>query len=188
MSRLSQWLRASPLRRPLSVGLLALTLFAAIQANWQHPALRFESTLLNHLFLLLAFILPWVAAGAFFFLPRLWGRVLALLVLAPVLVYSALFALLTADLTAHTVRQGYDIQFQPLSTVPMGNYRVRIFRTDCGVWCEFGIAVRQERRLVPGVLLVRQIDHFEAYDASYVVVGPDSLRINDRLYVLDSAF
>jgi hypothetical protein len=84
MSRLVRWFRVYPVQRPLAAGFLALALFAAIQANWHHPMLRFESTLLNHFFLLLAFTFPWIAAGAFLFLPRGWGKVLALL-LTPVL-------------------------------------------------------------------------------------------------------
>jgi hypothetical protein len=77
--------------------------------------------------------------------------------------------------------------FEPISTVPMGGYRVRIFRTDCGAPCSPGIVIQQERQLVPGVLLVRTVGGFErGYDVTHRVVGCDSLLINYQLYVLHS--
>jgi hypothetical protein len=171
----------------MTAGLAAIVCFAVIQANWHYPVLRLGSASLNHLFLLLSFPLPWLAAGAFLYLPKVWDRAVATLFLLPALAYSAFFAPCTAIDTAITIREGYDSGFQPISTVPMGGYRVTIFRTNCGATCSYGIALRQERRLVPGVFLVRRLEGFyPAYDATHRVVGRDSLVVNDRLYVLHS--
>jgi hypothetical protein len=182
----SHWLRASP-TRPLTVGLAAMACFATVQANWFYPVLRFGSASLNHLFLLISFTLPWVALGTLLYLPRLWTKVVAILFLLPALAYSAFFAPFTAVETVNTIGRGHDPGFQPISTVPMDGYRVTIFRTNCGATCSYGIAVRQERQLVPGVFLVRELDGFDKYyDAPHRVVGRDSLLVNDRLYVLHS--
>jgi hypothetical protein len=181
----SQWLRAHPWRRPLAVAFLAAVCFAAVQANWDHPFLRFSHPIPNQLFLLLALTLPWLAAGALLYLPNVWAKVVAIVLLLPALAYAAFLALFLPVTVLDTIRWGYDPGFQPIGTVVMGSYRVRIFRTNCGATCAYGIAVRQERHLVPGLLLVRELDGFyPAEDATYRVVGRDSLLINGRLYVL----
>jgi hypothetical protein len=183
---LSGWLRASP-RHPITAGLAAIVCFLIIQANWLYPVLRFGSATLNQVFLLLALVLPWLAAGAFLYLPKVWIKVVAILLLLPALAYSAFFVPFASFIAVLTIRLGYDPTFEPITTVPMGSYRVAIFRTDCGAVCSTGIAVRQERQLFPGVLLVRTLDGFKrGYDATHRVVGRDSLLVNDRLYVLHS--
>jgi hypothetical protein len=165
---LPRWLRESP-RRPVRTVLVAVLCFGLIQANWIFPVLRFDSAALNHLFLLLAFTLSCLALLALGYFPEFWQKLVALLVLLPILAYTLIFAPFTAAMTVQTIFQGYDSSFQPIGTAPMDGYRVTIFRTDCGATCSWGVALRQERQLVPGVLLVRTLDGFyPAYDADYV--------------------
>jgi hypothetical protein len=167
--------------------LVAVLSFAAVQVNWHYPLLRFDSARLNHLFLLIAFALPFLAAFAVLGFPKLWSKALGFVLLLPIFAYTALFAPFIAALTLETVLYGYDSTFQPIGWMTVGSYRVTIFRTDCGATCDNGIAVRQERQVLPGILLVRQLEGFyPAYDATYHTVGRDSFVVNDRLYVLQS--
>ena len=181
---LPQWLRGSA-HRPFRSALAAVLCFTLIQANWIFPVLRFDSAALNHLFLLLAFTLPCLALIALGYFPSFWQKLVALLVLLPILAYTIILAPFAAVETVMTIFQGYDSRFQPIGTALMTGYRVTIFRIDCGATCDWGVALRQERQVVPGVLLVRPLDGFyPGYDADYRVVGRDSLLVNDRLYVL----
>jgi hypothetical protein len=64
----------------------------------------------------------------------------------------------------------------------MGAYRVAIYQIDAGLGGE-AIEVRQERTLIPGVLLVRRLETVDDADiANCRVIGPDELRVELSLW------
>lgn len=183
--RLLEWFHREPWKRPLAVAVSLVGCLALVHANWFHPVVRFGHPAANQIALLLALTLPWLAILPVALLPRPWARVVGLVLLLPPLAYSAFFAPFIAMEIEDTVAHGVDRAFTPIATVPMNGYRVRIFRTDCGATCAYGIVLRQERQLLPGIYLVRQLEGFyPAEDATYRVLGRDSLQVNGRLYAL----
>ena len=56
--------------------------------------------------------------------------------------------------------------------------QVVAYRTDGGATTDFGIVVRQQRRLMPGLLVVRDLySEYDAHDARLEVAGPAAVRV-----------
>jgi len=122
---------------------------------WQlrHPIVRFAAPAVNELLgLALGLGLPWLAVVAIFRIGRWWSKAAVIAAVLPLLLYSLIFflgwamtGLLGFDQFAEAHWKGSDVRF---------------YRTNGGATTDFGVVIRQERTLLPGVLLVRRIDDF----------------------------
>jgi hypothetical protein len=181
-------LATSPLRasfrqktrnHPAITILVLLVCFQLAQWNFFNPVLTFSSSRANYLALLPSFLLPWLCALFAFAFRKWWQTAVGFLLLVPVLLYSLIGLGMTILYVGDITRDGADRGFEQLSRIEMGSYQVAIYRVLYGgaAGGEY-IDVRQERTLVPGVLLVRSLEAVEdAEVAKYRVVGPDELRV-----------
>ena len=139
-----------------------------------HPMIRFESPVANEtLSLILGLCLPWLTAAAILRIGRWWSSALAVIAVIPLLVYSAVFLHVSA-MIGSAYKNGRDLSFDRFSEIHWKGSEVRFYRTNGGATTAFGVVVRQERRLLPGVLLVRRVDGFYpcySLDAASTDVG-----------------
>jgi hypothetical protein len=130
---------------------------------WQlrHPAIRFSSPLVNFVIgSALAFVLPWGAARMLWSAGRRhWSRVIRVCIVALLIPYS-LIALVGSAMSAFAFRGGHDLSFDRVAELPWDGTFVRLYRTDGGATTDYGIVVRHERGIVPGIMLVRTLDLF----------------------------
>jgi hypothetical protein len=158
---------------------LASAAFVLIIWNWLDARLRFSNLLLNHLFLLASLSLPWIALS---FLGRLapgWKRrVVALLVAPTLLVTLPLLPVIGVGI-ASVLWRGPDSRQKLLTRVDMGAYQVALYRAGPGFMTDVSVIVRQERPLLPGLLLVRDVDRLPSTSAAdCAVLAPDQLRVD----------
>jgi hypothetical protein len=140
-----------------------------VMLNWRSPVLRLEPSYLNNVVFGATCLSPWLVL----FLVRPFRHVATRIVLRTmaIAVGVALLPLAVGSL-AGEVRAD-------LGTINTGRHTVKLYETDCGAPCSFGLAVRQERRVIPGLLLVRDIDGFyPAAAPTYVIINQDSIRID----------
>lgn len=148
--------------RPLHWRKAALLSVGSVLFIWQlrHPVLRFASPVVNDV---LGFViglgLPWLAAIAIFRIGRLWSKTVAILAVLPLLLYSFIF-LLGSAVTGFAYKDGHDLSFDRFSETDWRGSIVRLYRTNGGATTDFGVVIRQERTLMPGLLLVRRVDGF----------------------------
>jgi hypothetical protein len=137
---------------------------------WQcsHPVFRFEWPFANDVAgLLLAVALPWLAMTAVVCYERWWTTAIGMIAALPLLLYS--FAVLLFALPSWPgAIAGHDPGFDQFAETRWQKSVIRLYRTDGGATTDFGVVVRQERDLVPGILLVRTIDSY--YPCDSVVV------------------
>jgi hypothetical protein len=129
---------------------------------WQlrHPIIRLEWPIANELLgLAFGLSLPWLTAAAIFRLGRWWSKTVALISIIPLLLYSAVF-LLGSLITGFSYKNGRNLFFDQFAETHWKGSRVCFYRINGGATTDFGVEIRQERRLIPGVLLVRQLDDF----------------------------
>jgi hypothetical protein len=168
-----------PRRRAIAFIGLLLAGFAAVVANWHHEVLRFSLPVLNPLALLAGLTLPIIAVVAAASRLSGWWRGTTLLLLVVPVVYSVFAGFVVAFHLAMVIDDGTDRSFEALGVVPVEGGRVSIYRTNCGATCNYGVAVRQERSLLPGVLLVRRLPGFyPAYAATVETLGPRTVRVS----------
>jgi hypothetical protein len=78
---------------------------------------------------------------------------------------------------------GFWFSDEPIQTIHIDGYRVRLHRLDCGAPCSFSLAVDQERVLISPVILSERIYMFDpAYDARAEIVGKNDLRVTTLPY------
>jgi len=127
---------------------------------WQlsHPIVRLAWPIANELLgFALGLCLPWMAAVAIFRIGLWWSKAIALVAVIPLVLYSAVF-LLGSAMTGFADKDGRDLSFDRFAETHWKGSEVRLYRTDGGAAEAFGVVIRQERSLFPGVLLVRQLD------------------------------
>jgi len=156
---------------------LSLLLFVAGLLNWYvgwrgWPYLQFGTNRLRTLAGLVILAIPWFV----FFLTlilrpfrRAWTRVVLLAILVPIMLATLPIAMFGLFLWSPD---------QPIRSVEMEGYRVRLYQLDCGALCDFAVGVDQERVLVPPVMLCQHLYVFdEAIDATVEILGKNELRV-----------
>jgi len=133
---------------------------AAVAYNFYGtPIVRFESPVANSVAFLFAMLLPLAALilGPGVGSTRL--RVLLRVAVAPFALVGCVVALGTGAWLPDTIHLGRDPLFERMVVYPWGRAQLTLYRSNCGMpFCENDImVVRAERRLLPGLLIVRDI-------------------------------
>jgi hypothetical protein len=155
---------------------------ATVVLYWQfrHPVVRTSSTLVNEgLGLFLALGLPWLALLSLTRLKRWWGNAIVIAGIFPLLFYSGL-VFFVAMMQLGAMKNGRDLSFEPLSERQWNGSHVRFYRTNGGATTDYGLVIRQERAILPGVLLVRRLDDF------YPCYSVDAREIDEGVQVEDA--
>ena len=152
------------------IGFAALLVgFFIAHYNWRSPVLRFDAPLANRLFLLGAFALPTVALPIGWCAARGRARVALGALMLPLLLCTWASGVLFAfDLLSHAsdLARGQNGAFDPIRRLDLGASRLVLYRTNCGATCAWGLVLRQERALAPGISIVREVGSWHrAYDA-----------------------
>jgi hypothetical protein len=138
-------------------GVRRLALFGVANALfffWQlrHPVFRFTWPVLNDVLgIALGLCLPWLFAIAIFRIGRPWSKAAGIVTVLPLLLYSGVFLLGSAMMA-------FAFSFDQFAETPWKGSHVRFYRTDGGATTDYGVVIRQERSLFPGLRLVRRID------------------------------
>jgi len=128
--------------------------------NCMHPVFRTMSALANYRIMIAALLLPWPLGVLSWWVRPLWARSTGMMaggMLGILFLLPASCAGLEADQLATS---GSDPSFKVTSEVQLSHSRIRAYQTDGGATTDFGLVVRQEMQLVPGLLLVRDV-YFE---------------------------
>ncbi len=141
--------------------------------QWRHPFVLFTSHVANEISgWFLALGLPWLIAVQIFLLRRRWARALAIGLCVPLLLYSAVAAfgmVITSDTT-----------FDRIAETKWRGSAVRLYRASGGATGDFGVVIRQERAIFPGVLLVRTLDDFYHCHSLDAVGSGEGVQIEDK--------
>jgi hypothetical protein len=129
---------------------------------WQlrHPFLRFDSSIANDILgFALGLCLPWLTMIAIFRSWGRWGKGIALVAIVPLVLYSAAW-LLGGAWFGLAYRGGRNLSFDRFAAHAWRGSEIRLYRTDGGATTDYGVVLRQERTVLPGLRLVRRIDDF----------------------------
>jgi hypothetical protein len=157
--------------------ILSLAGFVLAVANWRVPVLRFAWQPANLATFMLAMLLPAVPVVVAIRRAR-WGVASALSLAA---FLGAILAVGAGVLCVDALWNGTDPSFEPVREVPAGPYALRVYRTNGGATTSFGAIVRQERTLVLGLRLVRNVyTAYPAEDARIAGAGPNRWGFDGR--------
>lgn len=144
----------------------ALAAYALLWHNFLNPVLRLWHPAANQLFFLVGLSLPWMAAWRLMRARPVALRAIALLVLAIPCLWSGLWMLLAGSNLGRTLRSGHDGSFEPIAELATPGGRLRAYRTNGGATTDFGVVIREEKGVFPGLYRVRRIDsRYHTYGA-----------------------
>jgi hypothetical protein len=163
----------------MSLTFLAI-LYCAVIANVLFPMVRFSSQTANYFFFALMQLIPLVIVALAF--RRTGSRRYVLLAFGILVTIPATpLGFGAAAWTVSSVADGADRSFERVNAIATPLGVVAVYRTNGGAMTSFGIVLRQECKLAPGLLAVRNVA--QEYPAGTVqlenvgqeVVGPPSL-------------
>ena len=163
--------------RAAAVNAVALAIFLTVYVNALWPAVRLTSALANSLVFLGASALPWVALVAGQRALRKWAAAAHAALLTPVLLLTLPLGMCSALTAEDTAERGVDYSFEVQRTLSSGPSRVRVYRTNCGVPCDFGVVVRHERPFLPGLLVVRELGIWNHADDAALRLVPGGIEV-----------
>lgn len=124
-----------------------------------YPFLRLAWPVLNDLVgVALAAALPLITMIAIFRIGRWWSKAVVILATLPVLLFYLVFALGASVLAVVYGHSGHDASFERFSELQWKDTRVGLYRTNGGATTDYGVVIRHEKTLIPGLLLVRNVD------------------------------
>ncbi len=129
-------------------------IFTLTWLNLYFPVMRFSHWIANNVTFAIILFIPAVILWRSFYLTSWWFKTPIILCLVPIIGFCSLLQLLTVfDLYIN--REGKDSSFQPARQFLINDSSVVEYTQYVGD--NFGMVVRQERRLMPGILLVREL-------------------------------
>lgn len=160
--------------------LMAGILFFAIDLP---TALRTENPSVNYVvYALFCFLIPIAVATAGLSVPKRWPLVLSLFTAVTVGIPLGVLGILAINEAMRIQRIGHDPSLQPLQGAGDGVYQYRLYRTNCGATCAFGLELRKERPLLMGLKLVRPIwSLYGAEEGSFILTTQDIVISYDGL-------
>jgi len=76
-----------------------------------------------------------------------------------------------------------DPGFEPVLRQRNGTSDLVLYRTNCGATCSFGLVLRQQRRIVPGLRIARRLaDWYPADSATLLPLSPELIRVQVAPY------
>jgi hypothetical protein len=151
--------------------------------NFWNPVIRFASPLANTLAFGALQVIP--LALLIFAITRgpWWARLLWSLVLLPIAGLTGLLGCFAAIESASIARSGVDTSFERMELVPLTVGYLASYRTNGGAMTSFGVIVRQECRILPGVLRVRRVwGVYPAFEVHTELLSPDRARFSSPAY------
>lgn len=167
-------------KRTLLQALLLLAVYCSMVLNWFFESLRFSYSPLNYLVFLIALTLPFVIVFFGFRFSRIWMRVVTLVSMLPLMVLSALLMFGTSlFLLLIVLELGRDPTFEKVRSVEAEHYRVSVYRVDVAgaTGGGGGVQARQEKSLLPGLLLVRRLYTGSGSHIDVSVVDEDHIKV-----------
>jgi hypothetical protein len=131
---------------------------------WQlpNPFLRFSWPPLNYVGFIMGLILPWAVVVRCFQLCRWWATLGGLLLGGAVLIVSLFLGIGALVLISDVVVKGTDPSFEKVAEVNWKSSQVGLCRLNGGATTGYDIVIRHERRLFPGIVIVRWLDTLDS--------------------------
>ena len=176
MSENATSLRANSIAA-IACGLVAV--YATGMINAWSPCVRFVSPLANSVTFAVMQLIPMVLFVLAILTGSWWARLLRAIAIVPIVAHAILFGSCAALDSASTMADGTDRGFEKINATSLPSGRLAIYRTNGGATTSFGIVVRHECALLPGLLRVRNVwSVYPGYEADAQLLGGNLVRLS----------
>ena len=158
-------------QKRIIIHLILLLIYIFGLMNFFFPVIRLQYHVAHQIFGLLLLFIPWVLVINGFFFRRMLVKIINVIIL----IIPCLIALPFAFLITFSSQDS----FMPIHHLNLESFSVMAYRTNGGATTDFGVVVRQEKEIVPGVLLVKQL-YSKNHRADILIK-----RLNDSVIEID---
>ncbi|WP_434632476.1 hypothetical protein PQ689_11990 [Thermoanaerobacterium thermosaccharolyticum] len=162
--------------------LLAIYILWILNLDYFYPFIRFKSLKLNDIFSLCIQIIPLILLINGFRFKHISAKIansavsIILIVISTTIAAIMLFATITLNVNE---------AFMPIHNIKFDSSSVVVYRTNFGATTDYGITVRQEKEIIKGVLLVKNLvrkDH--VYDISVKKLSDNAVEVmGKKIYI-----
>ncbi|HEX8457720.1 MAG TPA: hypothetical protein VF656_10525 [Pyrinomonadaceae bacterium] len=142
-------------------------------ANWWFPLIRLAYAPLNYVVFFFVLLIPFALLLRGTQLKELGNVFVGCLV--PAAGGSSLLAFFVLFGFVSVLSNGYDEGFAKIRSIEMKHYNVSIYRANHGAMSSVEVVVRQEKTLIPGLLLGRKVYAATATDAEVKPLDEDTI-------------
>jgi len=138
---------------------LSMAVFFAIIDIWISCNLRFDSTRLNHLMMVVCFTLPILCLKFARKIPikKIWR--LCFIVLIPIVIPSCFMLGVTIFKTCvfsyQIITSDIDITYMRIQSIDIGDSKIRVYEERYSITTRPKLVIRQEKQIIPGVNKVK---------------------------------
>ncbi|WP_223814562.1 hypothetical protein [Thermoanaerobacterium thermosaccharolyticum] len=162
--------------------LLAIYILWILNLDYFYPFIRFKSLKLNDIFSLCIQIIPLILLINGFRFKHISAKIansavsIILMLISTTIAAIMLFATITLNVNE---------AFMPIHDIKFDSSSVVVYRTNFGATTDYGITVRQEKEIIKGVLLVKNLvrkDH--VYDISVKKLSDNAVEVmGKKIYI-----
>ncbi|MDN5316698.1 MAG: hypothetical protein PWR08_822 [Thermoanaerobacterium sp.] len=166
----------------IHIVLLAIYILWILNLDYFYPFIRFKSLKLNDIFSLCIQIIPLILLINGFRFKHISAKIansavsIILIVISTTIAAIMLFATITLNVNE---------AFMPIHDIKFDSSSVVVYRTNFGATTDYGITVRQEKEIIKGVLLVKNLvrkDH--VYDISVKKLSDNAVEVmGKKIYI-----
>jgi hypothetical protein len=161
-----------------------LVTYCVMIANNIVVVLRTSSLFINYSIMLVVFFIPLALLILAISIKKNFIKWAVIVGILPVLLLSAVSGVFVTFSWKTILTTGRDLSFEPVKSIQTQDFQVVIYRANGGTTTSFEIIGRQEKSILPGLLLVREIYHaYPGYDAELTIVAPNTIKIVSPPYL-----
>lgn len=152
--------------------------------NFFFPLIRFQNQLSNLRFIVIILSMPFLLTIYGFFLENFFVKIISIIIEGLISIIAFVFVLIISINIGSTIEAGYNPGFEKIKNYQAEKYEVNTYRSNGGATTSYGIVIRQEKKIIPGIILVRNIyNEYPRYDIEYEI-NNNVLIIESKEYIL----
>ncbi|AGB19960.1 hypothetical protein Thethe_02390 [Thermoanaerobacterium thermosaccharolyticum M0795] len=162
----------------IHIVLLAIYILWILNLDYFYPFIRFKSLKLNNIFSLCIQIIPLMLLINGFRFKHISAKIVNSVVSILLIVISTTIA---AIILFATITLNVNEAFMPIHNIRFESSSVIVYRSNYGATTDFGITVRQEKEIIKGVLLVKNLyKKHHMYDITIKKLDNNAVEINSK--------
>lgn len=166
----------------IHIVLLAIYIFWILNLDYFYPFIRFTSLKLNDVFSLCIQIIPLMLLINGFRFKHISTKIVNSVISIILIVISTTIAVI---ILFATITLNVNEAFMPIHNIRFESSSVIVYRSNYGATTDFGITVRQEKEIIKGVLVVKNLlrkDH--VYNISVKKLSDNAVELmGDKIYL-----
>jgi hypothetical protein len=152
--------------------IILFIIYILLILNIKYPVIRFEVRMYNLLFTVAFLLTPILIFIRAFYVKNIIAKIFSIIITAIIAFFSTILALFLVMNIQFIKEDEYDYSFECINRIQNEEYVINTYRINGGATTSYSVAVRQEKSLILGMLLVREIYYkYRQYDVELYLDG-----------------